>query len=269
MGREGIKDIQLTENQILADAYDKIVVKMHLQKQQKDHSIFMICGTDPKVGATSASIFLARGLARSGKKVLLLDADMRKSTKMYGDGCKVTLAQYLTEDVAVEHILYPTNYNGMDVLPGGLAPSPVQLLCSDKMRTLLGILREYYDFIVIDIPSAGAASDANAILGYVDEVVLVAAPEHTYKKQIIECYETYEKYGAQLLGVIVNRVDRYGYHDYMKNSDYYVGDSDRKAGIFDYFFKRLGQKKDKTKEKKAKRKDTKVEKQKSKVKVKK
>lgn len=241
MKNETKSDILLTENQMLADAYDKIVVKMHLQKQMEDRSIFLICGTDPKVGATSASIFLARGLARSGRKVLLLDADMRKEKKMYGMECEHTLAEYLTEEISIESILYPTNYEGMYVLPGGKTASPVQLLCSTKMRTLLGILRENYDFIIMDIPSAGAAADANAVLGYVDQVLLVAAPERSYKKQIIECYETFEKYGASLLGVIVNRVDKYGYHDYVKNANYYVGDGNCKAGILDYFLKHLFQ----------------------------
>lgn len=237
MKNETKSDILLTENQMLADAYDKIVVKMHLQKQMEDRSIFLICGTDPKVGATSASIFLARGLARSGRKVLLLDADMRKEKKMYGMGCEHTLAEYLTGDISIESIVYPTNYEGMDVLPGGKTASPVQLLCSTKMRTLLGILREYYDFIIMDIPSAGAAADANAVLGYVDQVVLVAAPEKSYKKQIIECYETFHKYGVSLLGVIVNRVDKYGYHDYVRNANYYVGDGNRKATVFDHVLK--------------------------------
>lgn len=239
MKNEIKSDILLTENQTLTDAYDKIVVKMHLQKQIEDRSVFLICGTDPKVGATSASIFLARGLARSGRKVLLLDADMRKEKKMYGTGCSHTLAEYLTGEISIESIVYPTNYEGMDVLPGGKTESPVQLLCSSKMRTLLGVLREYYDFIIMDIPSAGAAADANAVLGYVDQVVLVAAPERSYKKQIIECYETFQKYGASLLGVIVNRVDKYGYHDYVRNANYYMGDGKSKAGILDYFFKYL------------------------------
>ena len=256
MKNETTSNIMLTENQMLADAYDKIVVKMHLQKQMEDRSIFLICGTDPKVGATSASIFLARGLARSGRKVLLLDADMRKEKKMYGMECEHTLAEYLTKEISIESVLYPTNYEGMDVLPGGRTSSPVQLLCSKKMRTLLGILRENYDFIIMDIPSAGAAADANAVLGYVDQVVLVAAPERSYKKQIIECYKTYEKYGTSLLGIIVNRVDKYGYHDYVKNANYYVGDGNRKAGIFDFFCKRLLQWKRQKQDRKEPKKET-------------
>lgn len=239
MENETKSDILLTENQMLADAYDKIVVKMHLQKQMEERSVFLICGTDPKVGATSASIFLARGLARSGRKVLLLDADMRKEKKMYGTGCEHTLAEYLKEETSIESIVYPTNYNGMDVLPGGKADSPVQLLCSARMRTLLEVLRENYDFIIMDIPSAGAAADANAVLGYVDQVLLVAAPERSYKKQIIECYETFEKYGVSLLGVIVNRVDKYGYHDYVRNANYYVEDGKHKPNILEYVQKYL------------------------------
>lgn len=258
MKNETKSDILLKENQILTDAYDKIVVKMHLQKQMEDRSVFLICGTDPKVGATSASIFLARALARSGRKVLLLDGDMRKEKKMYGTECEHTLAEYLTEEVSVDTVIYPTNYEGMDVLPGGKVASPVQLLCSSKMRGLLSVLRGRYEFVIIDIPSAGAAADSNAVLGYVDQVVLVAAPERSYKKQIMECYETFEKYGVSLLGVIVNRVDKYGYHDYVKNANYYVEHENGKATVWDIIVKRLLHLKDKLKVQK-KTKDKKIE----------
>lgn len=217
-------NISFAANPRLASAFDKIVVKMHLQKQQKDTTVFLVCGTDPKVGSTTASVFLARGLAESGKNVLLLDADMRKGWNSAGADGAATLSDYLSGRAPMQRIIYGTSIERMDIIPGGTTASPVQLLCSDQMEQLLGELRKQYDFVIVDIPSAGAASDSNAVLGYVDEVVLVAAPQRSYKKQIIECYETYKKYGASLLGVIVNRVDKYGYHDYVKNDNYYSGE---------------------------------------------
>lgn len=223
MKNESVMDIQLSKNKLLVTAYDRIVVKMHLQKQQHDHSLFLVCGTDPKVGASSVALHLAAGLSKSGKKVLLLDADMRKETskKIYGNSAAYNLADYLTQDISMEKIMYDTTLNKLSVISGGMAADPVQLLCGGKMRTLLAILREYYDYILLDVPSVGATADANAVLGDVDQVILVAAPERSYKKQILECYETFQKYGANLLGVVVNRVDKYGYHDYMKNANYY------------------------------------------------
>ena len=233
MKNEAVMDIQLSKNKQLLGAYDRIVVKMHLQRQQYNHSIFLVCGTDPRVGASSVALHLAAGLAKSGQKILLLDADMRKemSKKGFGDTYKATLADYLTKDITMDKIIYGTTIKKLSIIPGGVAADPVQLLCSGKMKILLEILRGYYDFVLIDVPSVGATADANAILGYVDQVVLVAAPERSYKKQILECYETFQKYGVNLLGVVVNRVDKYGYHDYVKNASYYMDNENKNIWI--------------------------------------
>lgn len=255
MKNEAVLTIPLSGKKQVIDAYDRVVVKMHLQKQQKNRSVFLICGTDPKVGATSASMHLAAGLAKSGRKVLLLDADMRKAQekKAYGQESQDTLVKYLTQDVSLEDVVYHTEIQGLSVIPGGVTPDPVELLCSQKMQILLDVSRKCFDFVIIDIPSVGAAADANAVLGYVDQVVLVAAPERSYKKQILECYETCQKYEADLLGVIVNRVDKYGYHDYMVNGNYYSKESEEERLLY-RIKARLGIGKEKTgKEKKGKK----------------
>lgn len=231
-------NISFAANPRLATAYDKIVVKMHLQKQHQNDSVFLVCGTDPKVGATTSSVFLARGLAQSGKSVLLLDGDMRKGWNAGEDKGVATLSEYLAGRISMEKIIYGTSVERMDIIPGGTAASPVQLLCSDNMKNLIDAVKSQYDFVIIDIPSAGAASDSNAVIGLVDQVILVASPERSYKKQIIECFETYKKYGASLLGVIVNRVDKYGYHDYVKNDNYYVGNKEKELRVIGRLFGR-------------------------------
>lgn len=218
-------ELGLSKNKQLADAYDRVIVKMHLQKQQYGKSVFLICGTDPKVGTTTCAKQLAVGLSKSGKKVVLLDTDMRKTLKekkIEGD-YKETLAEYLMKDITVDSILYPTESEKLSVIPGGISTDPVQLLCSDKMKELIECIKEMFDYVIIDSPSMGAAADANAIFSLVDQVILVVAPERSYKKQMLDCYEYFKKYEVDLLGVIVNRIDKYGYRDYMKNADYYTG----------------------------------------------
>lgn len=256
--------IPLSTRKVLVDAYDRIVVKMHLQKQQQDRSVFLICGTDPKVGATSAAVYLSSGLAKSGRKVLLLDADMRKAAdkKLFGQEAEQTLAKYLTsENMEIEDIIYGSDVPGLDVIAGGVSADPVQILCAARMRMAVNMLRDRYDFIIINIPSAGAAADSNAVLGYVDQVVMVAAPDRSYKKQIIESYEDFSKYGVSLLGVIVNRVDCYGYHDYTKNGNYYT--EEVPSGFWGRLFSKKKQKSKTETEKKPKPK-TEIKKEKKK-----
>ncbi len=270
MDKKTILTVSLPENKQVADAYDKVVVKMYLQhqhniqqwkeKQQENGviseqkcSTFLICGTDPSVGTSSAALYLAAGLAKSGKHVLLLDADMRKERekKFVGKDCEHTLAKYLMDECALEESIYETTIKHMDFVSGGIAIDPVQLLCSAKMKGLFEIIKKEYDVILVDVPSMGASADATAVLNYSDQIILVAAPYKTYKKQIIESYETFQKYGGILLGVVVNCVDRYGYKDYMRNAGYYT--EKHKKTLLEKIKKKIGksQKQEKSKEKKA------------------
>lgn len=205
------------------DAFDNVVVKVHLQKQKNNQKVFLIGGTDPKVGASSVAKHIAAGLAKSGRKTVLLDGDMRKTgeEKYQREICSHGLDQYLSNDIELDEILYPTNVDMLDIIPSDRSEDSVQLLCSKKMEELFRILRENYEYIIVDIPSFGAVSDGSAVLANVDQVILVAAPGRSYKKQILECYDTIKKYGTETLGIVVNRVDKYGYHDYRKNAQYY------------------------------------------------
>lgn len=222
MKQEEIKLFLFTDRQRI-DAFDNVVVKVHLQKQKKNQKVFLVGGTDPKVGASSVAKHIAAGLAKSGRKTLLLDADMRKTKqeKYQGETFSCGLEQYLAGDISTNEILHSTNVDMLDIIPTNETDHSVQLLCSEKMEELFHELREEYEYIIVDIPSFGAASDGSAILSNVDQVILVAAPGESYKKQILECYDTIKKYGSEILGIVVNRVDKYGYRDYRKNAKYY------------------------------------------------
>lgn len=222
MKQEKIKLSFFTDRQRI-DAFDNVVVKVHLQKQKKNQKVFLVGGTDPKVGTSSVAKHIAAGLAKSGRKTLLLDADMRKTKqeKYQAENFSCGLEQYLAKNITLNKIVYSTNVDMLDIIPANETESPVQLLCSEKMEELFHELQEEYEYIIVDIPSFGAASDGSAILSNVDQVILVAAPTKSYKKQILECYDTIKKYGSEILGIVVNRVDKYGYQDYRKNAEYY------------------------------------------------
>ena len=80
------------------------------------------------------------------------------------------------------------------------------------------MLKKEYDIILVDVPAMGSTSDAIAVLRETNQIILVAAPYKSYKKQIIECVEIFQKYGGNLLGIVVNQVDRYGYTQYKRSA---------------------------------------------------
>ena len=279
MSNKTLLTVSLPENRQVADEYDKIVVKMYLQHQhnmqkckerQQDNDViceqncstFLICGTDPSVGTSSVALHLAVGLAKSGKHVLLLDIDMRsnRQKKLVGKDCEHTLANYLMDECALDEAIVETTIEHMDFISGGIAVDPVQLLCSARMKGFFEIIKKEYDMILMDVPSMGASADATAVMKYSDQIILVAAPYKTYKKQLIESYETFQKYGGNLLGVVVNCVDRYGYKDYMRNAGYYT--EHQKETLLGKIKRKLEKKQQQEKPKEKKTEERKVEKKK-------
>ena len=124
------------------------------------------------------TIDLAIALSMAGWKTLLVDCDFRKSGvyKKSADTSKIGLADYLANAVDKKDIIYHTNYELLDFIPGGRnVTSPVRLLCSQNMEKLITELKETYDYVIFDFPSITIVPDAQAVLNYVDGIVLVTA----------------------------------------------------------------------------------------------
>lgn len=230
-------DIALPDHKEVREAFDSVMVKLYAQYQKNKEEekrnvqqgteievqkgfVFLVCGTDPFVGTSTTVLYLAAGLAKSGKHVLLVDADLRKDRmeKQIGRECANTLAEYLLGICTLENIIYPTILEDLDVVPGGKIVDPVPFLCSRRMHNLFKMLKKEYDIILVDVPAMGSTSDAIAVLRETNQIILVAAPYKSYKKQIIECVEIFQKYGGNLLGIVVNQVDRYGSTQYKRGA---------------------------------------------------
>ncbi len=209
----------------LCDAFDRVVVKIYLQKEKKNSTTYMFCGADPRCGSTTLSMNIAMDLANAGWKTLLLDADMRKSVKLkkINDEVEIGLADYLGGDATLDDVIYKTNHDNMFAIPCGKnISSPVQMLCSMRMKEAIVSLKEMFDYVIIDVPSLGSAVDASAIAGQVDETIMVVAQGRTMKSRIMKCKEELVKSGANIFGVIANRVDEIEYKEYMRNYDYFT-----------------------------------------------
>ena len=209
----------------LNDAFDRMVVKIYLQREKNGSKSFMFCGADPRTGATTLAINIASSLANSGWKTIFLDSDMRKNVKLkkINDEIETGLADYLSSDMDLEEVIYKTNHQNLFCIPCGKNISgPVQMMCSKKMIGVLDYLKEKYDFVIIDVPSLGSAVDASSIAAHVDETVMVVAQGRTTKARVRKCKEDLEDAKANIFGVVANRVDEMEYKEYMKNYDYFT-----------------------------------------------
>lgn len=213
------------KNQLLNDAFDHIVVDIHLKKQNYGFKTFLLCGSEPGVGNTTVAINLAISMSEAGRKTLLIDGDMRKIAKhkrLSKEEMQRGLSDVLKGEVEIDEIIYPTNCKLLSYISCGTqSSSPVRLLCTEKMDNILEQLKEEYEYIFIDMPSLNSAVDAKILAPKADGVVIVAAQELSSKPQLRHTKQDLDSSGACVLGVILNSVDMSEYKKHMKNYDYF------------------------------------------------
>ena len=212
-----------TDNQLLNDSIDRIVVELHNYKKRMGDKTILMSGCGTQSGTTTISIQLAIALSLSGWKTLLVDCDLRKGTiEQNFDKIDSGLSDYLSQKVEKESIIYETNYELLNYIPrGNQVSSPVQLFCSSNMEQFVNVMRRKYDYIIFDFPSVNIVSDANILFPYVDGIVLVVALEKATKRQLQEARRKVQQYKDKYYGIIVNQVDLPQYKTYRKDYDYF------------------------------------------------
>jgi capsular exopolysaccharide synthesis family protein len=170
-------------------------------------SVFLITSALPSEGKTTVSIYLSKSLAQLGRRVLLVDADLRRPSVhrdlhlQSGDhGLSNALAGTATP--AIQRLP-----SGLDVLPAGCAGSLPELLGSKSMTDMITAWRSQYDYIVFDTPPALAFSDASLLADSVDAVAVVTRAGFTHSDALLRAMEIFESCRAPLLGAVVNRLN--------------------------------------------------------------
>ena len=179
-------------------------------------------------GKSDLTFELAKGLGNIGKKVLLLDADIRGSafiTRYQVEQSTFGLSQYLSGQVELEDICYQTNFPNMDIIfAGSYGVNSSDLLEEEAFEELMKTMRERYDYIIVDTPPIGTLIDAAIIAEHCDGAVMVIESEETSYKSAQKAKKQLEQTNCKLLGCVLNKVDLkkdkyygsygYGYHYY-------------------------------------------------------
>jgi capsular exopolysaccharide synthesis family protein len=161
-------------------------------------------------GKTVVSLNLAKSFAELGKKVLVVDADMRKSV-IAGRHTSVKgpagLSEVLSGLEQVSECVYETQIPGLHLMfSGQYPPNPVELVGGSYFARLLRNARESYDYVIVDTPPLGMVIDAAVIAPQCDGVMMVMANDSVRVRQAQEVVAQLEKSGAKLLGVVRNNV---------------------------------------------------------------
>ena len=220
-----VKDYRLTEglNQL----------KTNLAFCGKDIKVITITSSVQNEGKSSVAFDLSKTMAEGGKKILMVDADLRKSVlaaKYHIQGIDKGLSHYLTGQAEIEDIIYETETEGFYLsVAGPLSPDPTSLLDSDQFQKFIDKVREDYDYVIIDAPPLGVVIDAAIIGKYCDGAVLVIEQGVIKRKVVQDVIKQLKRGKGRILGAVLNKVDErigaYGAYDYKYSYSYY-GDSD-------------------------------------------
>lgn len=185
-------------------------------------------------GKTTVCLQLAASLAQNGKRVLLMDADLRKSVLAGRLGVKGKvegLSHYLSGQANANELLRETDIEGMYIMfAGARVPNSADLLGSESFKRLVQALKESFDYVIVDTAPLGQVVDCAVIASVLDGVIMVVdATKNSYKLER-RTKAQLEKANGKVLGVILNQVDykdRLGYYGYGKRYGgyyYYGGD---------------------------------------------
>ncbi|HBR03882.1 MAG TPA: capsular biosynthesis protein [Ruminiclostridium sp.] len=183
-----------------------------------------ITSYSPGEGKTTTSLNLSISMAKSGMKVLYVDADLRKPMlmKALGKDDFEGLSNYLSGHADLAEIIHSTDINGFYYIPCGVKPfDPTALLNNDKFDTFLKEAQEDFDMIIIDTPPLGSVIDCSIIAAKTDGVLLVIRPKKVKAKNALMIKEQLDKSNAKILGVVLNGVNQREYKEYYNSYDYY------------------------------------------------
>lgn len=179
----------------------------------------------PNEGKSDILFQLAQEMGKMEKKVLVVDADIRKSSFVtrYQVSEKVSgLSQYLSGQKSLHDIVYTTNFPGVDIIfAGPVAPNSSELLGQESFASLLHETRGLYDYVLVDTPPIGSLIDAAVVAKQCDGAILVIESELVSRKMAVKTKEQIEMSGCKMLGAVLNKVDMRKNKYYSKYSYYY------------------------------------------------
>lgn len=187
-------------------------LRTNLQFCGQDIHTVVITSCNENEGKTTITLQLAKSLSELDKRVLVIDADMRKSV-MAGRNTSVEapvgLSEVLTGLVAVKDCLYTTQCENLSIIfAGKYPPNPVELLGGPYFESLLQEARKAYDYVLIDVPPLGSVIDAAVVAAKCDGTILVISDNQVRYRQAIEVAEQLKKSGSKLLGVVRNNIKK-------------------------------------------------------------
>lgn len=193
----------------ISEVYRLLRTKIPFFSKDQELKTVMVTSSQPGEGKTTTISNLAVTYAQEGKKVLLIDADLRKPSlhRVFSQINHQGLSSLLIGHSSIQESVQKTSIDNLWLLPSGPVPAnPSELIDSSGMRELLHQIKDQYDVILVDTPSVLSVSDSVIVSALCDGVIMVAAAGKVKKDHLKKAKEQLDHVNARMLGIVLNRV---------------------------------------------------------------
>ena len=225
---------------VASESYRALRTSIQFSRPDMVIETILVTSASPMDGKTVTAINLAVVMAQAGRRVLLVDADLRRPTvhKKLGMSREPGLVQLLFEEGSFDPKAYATGIDDLYAIPAGThAPNPSELLGSKTMRDCIATFRDSFDVIIFDAPPVLAATDAVLLSTQCDATIVVVRAGISEDYDLQHAYEVLESVGATVIGTVLNDFDvskAYGYkykYQYRYGNTYGYGHEAHKTKV--------------------------------------
>lgn len=209
----------------LSEAYGSVLAKLRFSSSYGMPKVLAVTSSKATEGKSTTSLVLAIRLAKTGKRVLLIDGDMRRPSLIVREATNRGLSTLLSGQETWSTSVVPSNIPNLAILPAGpIPPNPSVLLESPRIGELLGILQTQFDHVIIDCPPVQGFADAMLLGSVSTGVILVVESGKVRRSSILDTIAQLRTVGTWIVGVVLtkNASDK-------SSDDYYASYSSRKG----------------------------------------
>lgn len=211
--------VQTDPKSIVAEQYRTIRTNINFSLPDQEIKTILMSSAGPSEGKSTTAANLAAVFSQEGKRVVLVDADMRKPTTHYTFKVRNSygLSSVLTKQCNLEDAIQETSLDGLFLIPSGaIPPNPAELLTSKQMEFVIEKLTNEFDLVVFDSPPILSVTDGQILSNKCNATVLVVDTGVTEKGNIVRAKEALENSKANIIGVVMNNYklekDQYYYY---------------------------------------------------------
>ncbi len=195
----------------ISESYRALRTNIEFSSIDDQLQVLMVSSAGPGEGKSTTITNLAVTFAQSEKRVVLVDADLRKPTAhhTFSISNRYGLSSVISQQCSLEEAIQMSDIPNLDVITSGaIPPNPAEMMNSKRMTLIIEKLRQMYDIILIDTPPLLAVTDAQIVATKSDGVILVVDQGKVKREIASKAVKNLENVNARILGVVLNNVKR-------------------------------------------------------------